>query len=91
MRRQRRLQHVLGAVQVDPQAFQRMLDDAPHPHRSGQVDDPVGSGDGPGDQMAVQDGPLDQMETLMIHGLGEVGQRSGGEVVEHGDVVADGQ
>ena len=47
------LQHVLGAVQVDPQALQRLIEDGVHADRGGQVKDPVGVVDERVDQSTV--------------------------------------
>ena len=84
---QRGLQDVLGAVQVDPQGLQRLLDDAPHADRSGQVEHPIGTWT----MISVTSSrsrtePSTQPEARMVYGLDRrLSGDAGGEVVEHGD------
>src|SRR5699024_1619169 len=59
----RRLDHVLRTVQVDPQRPQRVVDDVVDTHRRREVVDDVGLADQAVDQLPVQDVSPDETKT----------------------------
>ncbi len=84
-------EHVLGAVDVGPQAVERLLDDELDAHRGGQVEDPVDLRHALQHDRGVEDGALHELETRVVAHPVKVGQVAGAQVVEHENGVALGE